>query len=86
MSTQVNTETADLAIHVGNAAVTLRRPVELADLRHPEALGEGLPHTRPQPIPHGQPHFVALFWRPLRLRQEVAADFPDILHHLQKGE
>lgn len=74
---------ADLAIHVSNAAVALGGPIELANLRHPKTLHEGFPNTGAQSISHSKPYFVLLLSWPHGLRQEVAADFPNILHHLQ---
>lgn len=74
---------ADLAIHVSNAAVALSGPIELANLRHPKTLHEGFPNTGTQSISHSKPYFVLLLSWPHGLRQEVAADFPNILHHLQ---
>lgn len=79
----MNTVVANLSIHVGNAAVALSCSIELADLLHPKTLCEGFPHTGAQPIPDCQTNFVALLGWPDWLRQEVAADFADILHHLQ---
>ena len=75
---------ADLAIHVGDAAVALCCSIELANLCHPKTLCEGLPHTGAQPVSHRQPNFVSFFWRPYWLRQEVAADLPNILHYLHR--
>lgn len=79
-----NTVITDLAIHVGNATVALSCSIELANLRHLKTFCEGLPHTGAQSISHCQPNFVAFLRWPYWLRQEVAANFPDILHHLRR--
>lgn len=76
--------TLDLAVHVGDAAVTLGGSVELADLFNAEALGEGLPHAGAESVTHSQAHAVPALWRPHRLRQQVAADLADVLHHLEE--
>lgn len=74
----------DLAVHVGDAAVTLGSSVELADLFNAEALSEGLPHTGAEPVTHSQAHAVPTLWWAHRLRQQVAADLTDVLHHLEE--
>lgn len=76
---------ANLAVHVGDAAVALGGAVELADLPHAEALRELLPDGRPQPVTHGQAHAVPPLRVTNRLPQQVAADLPDVLHHLGEG-
>lgn len=76
---------ANLAVHVGDAAVALGGAVELADLPHAEALRELLPDGRPQPVTHGQAHAVPPLRVTDRLPQQVAADLPDVLHHLGEG-
>lgn len=73
---------AHLAVHVGDAAVALGGPVELADLAHAEALGELLPDGGPQPVAHRQAHAVPPLGLAHRLLQQVAADLPDVLDHL----
>lgn len=74
---------ANLPIHVGNAAVAFSCSIELANLCHPETLGESLPDTRTQPVAHRQSHFVTFFWRSHWLREEVSANLPNVLHHLE---
>lgn len=74
----------NLAIHVGDAAVTLGGSVELADLFNAEALSEGLPHAGAEPVTHSQAHAVPALWRAHRLRQQVAADLAYVLHHLEE--
>ena len=74
-----------LAVHVGDATVAFGGSVELPYLSHTKALGEGLPDTRTQPIPHCQANPMTLLRRPHRLRQQVATDLPYVLHHLVDG-
>lgn len=74
---------AHLAIHVSNAAVALSCPIELPNLPHPKTLHEGFPNTGAQSVSHSQPNFVLLLSWSYWLRQEVAADLPNILYHLQ---
>lgn len=50
--------TLHLAVHVGDAAVTLGGSVELADLFNTESLSEGLPHAGPEPVTHRQAYTV----------------------------
>lgn len=52
---------ANLPVHIGNATVALRRSIELANLCHPETLGESLPDAGTQPVSHGQSDFVTFF-------------------------
>lgn len=52
---------ANLPIHIGNATVAFSCSIELANLCHPEALGESLPDTRTQPVSHRQSDFVTFF-------------------------
>lgn len=47
-----------LAVHVGDAAVTLGGAVELADLFNAEALSEGLPDAGAEPVPYSQAYMV----------------------------
>lgn len=75
---------ANLAIHVGDAAVALRGAVELADLPHTEALRELLPDSRPQPVTHSQAHAVPPLDVANRLPQQVAAYLTDVLHYLRE--
>ena len=74
-----------LPVHVGDAAVALGGPIELADLADPKALRELLPDGRPQPVAHCQAHTVPSFRLAHWLLQEVAADLPDVLDHLRVG-
>ena len=74
-----------LPVHVGDAAVALGGPVELADLADAEALRELLPDGRPQPVAHCQAHTMPSFRLAHRLLQQVAADLPDVLDHLGVG-
>lgn len=74
---------ANLAVHVGNAAVALGGAVELADLPHAKALRELLPDGRPQPVAHSQTHPVPPLNIPNRLPQQVAADLTNVLHYLR---
>lgn len=74
-----------LAVHVGDATVAFGGSVELPNLGHPKALGEGLPDARAQPIPHRQANPVTLLRWPHRLGQQVATDLPYVLHHLVDG-
>lgn len=71
-------------VQVGDAAVTLGGPVELADLGDAEAAAELLPDGGSQAVAHRQPHAVPAFGLTHRLRQEVPADFPDILNNLER--
>lgn len=75
-------QAANLAVHVGNATVALGGAIELADLRHTEALRELLPDGRPQPVTHGQAHAVPPLHIANRLPQQVTADFTYVLHYL----
>lgn len=74
---------ANLPIYIGNATVALGRSIELANLCHPKTLGESLPDTRTQPVSHSQSDFVTFFWWAHWLREEVSANLPNILHHLE---
>lgn len=74
---------ADLPIHIGNATVAFSCSIELANLCHPETLGESLPDTWTQPVSHRQSDFVTFFWWSHWLREEVSANLPNILHHLE---
>ena len=76
----------NLAVHVGDATVALGGAVELADLGHAEALGEGLPHVGPQAVADGQAHAVPALRGPHGLGEQVAADLPDVLHHLRRRD
>lgn len=62
-----NIVNANLAIHVGNAAVALSCSIKLPDLPHPKSLCEGFPHTGAKSIPHCQANSVALLGWPDRL-------------------
>lgn len=52
---------ANLPIHIGDATVALGRSIELANLCHPETLGESLPDARAQAVSHSQSDFVTFF-------------------------
>lgn len=77
---------ANLAVHVGDAAVALCGTVELADLPHTEALRELLPDGGPQPVTHSQAHAVPPLYVANWLPQQVAAYLTDVLHYLREEE
>lgn len=74
---------ANLSVHIGKATVALSRSIELANLCHPKPLGESLPDTWTQPVSHSQSDFMAFFRWSHWLREEVSANLPDVLHHLE---
>lgn len=73
-----------LVVEVAQAAVALRGPVELCDLRDVEASHELLPYGLAQAVAQRHAHAVASLRVSDGLVQKVPADLPDVLHNLEE--
>lgn len=73
-------------VEVQQITVGLGSTVELADVRKIEAATELGPDSRTESVPDRDAHVMRRVGRSGWLREEVAADFADVLNDLQSGE